>query len=388
MYRHKNFPRRTAMLHRRQALRHLGALSATLAAAPPLVAQEPRGRIVLGQSAALSGPAAQLGLQFQAGARLYFARANARGGINGRTFELKSLDDGYEPDRCANNTRALIDEGVAALFGYIGTPTALAALPLATNARVPFIAPLSGAQALREPFNRFAFHVRASYFDETARVVNQLLGVALRNIGVFYQNDSYGQAGLLGVTRALEAQRSKPVVTATVERNAVDVAQAVKTIVAARPEAVVQISAYKSCAAFVREARKAGYGGQFYNLSFVGTAALAQELGPDARGVVISQVMPYPFTPITPIAGEFLQAAMGTNVDINYSSMEGFVAAKVVAEGLRRSNGAGGEALVTGLEAMREFNLGGFHVDFSPTKHTGSNFVELTILGADGKVRR
>jgi ABC-type branched-subunit amino acid transport system substrate-binding protein len=376
------------MLHRRQALRHLGALSATLAAAPPLVAQEPRGRIVLGQSAALSGPAAQLGLQFQAGARLYFARANARGGINGRTFELKSLDDGYEPDRCANNTRALIDEGVAALFGYIGSPTSLAALPLATNARVPFIAPFSGAQALREPFNRYAFHVRASYFDETARVVNQLLGVALRNIGVFYQNDSYGQAGLLGVTRALEAQRSKPVVTATVERNAVDVAQAVKTIVAARPEAVVQISAYKSCAAFVREARKAGYGGQFYNLSFVGTAALAQELGPDARGVVISQVMPYPFTPITPIAGEFLQAAMGTNVDINYSSMEGFVAAKVVAEGLRRSNGAGGEALVTGLEAMRDFNVGGFHVDFSPTKHTGSNFVELTILGADGKVRR
>ncbi|MBL8343334.1 MAG: ABC transporter substrate-binding protein [Rubrivivax sp.] len=375
------------MFQRRQALGRLGALAASLAA-PPLLAQEPRGRIVLGQSAALTGAAAQLGLQFQAGARLYFARLNARGGVNGRTIELKSLDDGYEPDRCAANTRTLIDEGVAALFGYIGTPTALAALPLATNAKMPFIAPFTGAQALREPFNRYAFHVRASYFDETARIVNHLLSISLKNIAVFHQNDSYGQAGLTGVVRAMEAHKSKPVITATVERNSVDVAQAVKAIVPARPEAVVQISAYKSCAAFVREARKAGFGGQFYNVSFVGTAALAQELGPDARGVVVSQVMPFPFTPITPIAGEFLQAAAGANVDVNYSSMEGFIAAKTIVEGLRRSNGAGGEALVTGLESLRDFNLGGFHIDFSATRHTGSNFVELTILGGDGRVRR
>jgi ABC-type branched-subunit amino acid transport system substrate-binding protein len=362
-------------------------LAAALAA-PSLRAQEPRGRIVLGQSAALSGAAAQLGLQFQAGARLFFARANARGGIGGRAVELRSLDDGYEPDRCANNTRTLIEEGVAALFGYIGTPTSLAALPLASNARVPFFGPFTGAQALREPFNRYAFHVRASYYDETARIVNQLISVSMKNIAVFHQNDSYGQAGLAGVVRALEAHKSRPVVTATVERNSVDVAQAVKTIVPARPEAVVQISAYKSCAAFVREARKAGYSGQFYNVSFVGTAALAAELGADARGVVVSQVMPFPFTPTTPIAGEFLLAATGSNVDINYSSMEGFVAAKAIAEGLRRSNGAGGEALIAGLEGMRDHNLGGFHIDFGPAKHTGSNFVELTILTAEGKVRR
>lgn len=383
------------MATRRQVLKPLGAslgaswggLAASLAA-PALLAQEVRGRIVLGQSAALTGAAAQLGLQFQAGARLYLARLNSRGGINGRAVELRSLDDGYEPDRCTVNTRQLVDEGVAALFGFIGTPTSLAALPIATSNRVPFIAPFTGAQALREPFNRYAFHVRASYFDETARIVNQLTSVSMKNIAVFHQNDSYGQAGLAGVVRALEAQRSRPVVTATVERNSVDVAAAVKTIVAARPEAVVQISAYKSCAAFVREARKAGFGGQFYNVSFVGTAALAQELGPDARGVVISQVMPFPFSPTTPIAGEFLAAAAGSNVDVNYSSMEGFVAAKTVAEALRRNGGAGGEALVNAMEGLRDFNLGGFFVDFSPTKRTGSNFVELTILGADGRVRR
>lgn len=376
------------MSNRRHALRHLGVLAAATLATPALVAQELRGRIVLGQSAALTGAAAQLGLQFQAGARLYFARLNTRGGINGRAVELKSLDDGYEPDRCARNTRQLIEEGAAALFGFIGTPTSLAALPIATAARMPFIAPFTGAQALREPFNRYAFHVRASYFDETARIVNQLTSVGMKNIAVFHQNDSYGQAGLAGVVRALEQQKSKPVVTATVERNSVDVAAAVKTIVAARPEAVVQISAYKSCAAFVREARKAGFGGQFYNVSFVGTAALAQELGAEARGVVISQVMPFPFSGTTPIASEFLAAAAGSNVDINYSSMEGFVAAKTVVEALRRNGGAGGEALVASLEGLRDFNLGGFFVDFSPTKHTGSNFVELTILGADGRVRR
>ncbi len=374
------------MSRRRLALRQLGGLAALLAT-PPLLAQD-RGRILLGQSAALSGPAAQLGLQFQAGARLYFARMNARGGINGRAIELRSLDDGYEPDRCARNTRTLIEDGVAALFGYIGTPTALAALPLATAARMPFIAPFTGAQALRDPFNRYAFHVRASYWDETARIVNQLISVSMKNIAVFHQNDSYGQAGLTGVVRALEARGSRPVVTATVERNSVDVAAAVKTILAARPEAVVQISAYKSCAAFVREARKVGYSGQFYNVSFVGTAALAQELGAEARGVVVSQVMPFPFAAIAPIAGEFLQAAAGSNIDVNYSSMEGFVAAKTLVEGLRRSNGAGGEALIASLEGLRDFNLGGFFVDFSPIKHTGSNFVELTILGADGRVRR
>ncbi|MFO1295270.1 MAG: ABC transporter substrate-binding protein [Rubrivivax sp.] len=344
---------------------------------------------MLGQSAALSGAAAQLGLQFQAGARLYFARLNSRGGVLGRAIELKSLDDGYEPERCAANTRQLIEEGgIAALFGYIGTPTSLAALPLATAARLPFIAPFSGAPALREPFNRYAFHVRASYFDETARIVDQLTSVGMRNIAVFHQNDSYGQAGLAGVVRALAARKSQPVVAATVERNSVDVAAAVKTIVAARPEAVVQVSAYKSCAAFVREARKAGFVGQFYNVSFVGTAALAAELGADARGVVVSQVMPYPFAATTPIAGEFLAAAAGSNVDVNYSSIEGFVAAKTIVEGLRRSGGLGGETLVAALEGLRDFNLGGFFVDFSPTKHTGSNFVELTILGADGRVRR
>ena len=374
------------MMQRRKALKTLGGLSVVIAS--PAILADSRARILLGQSAAMTGPAAQLGIQFHAGAKVLFDRVNAAGGINGKAIELKTLDDGYEPDRCAANTKKLIEEDVFSLFGYIGTPTSVVALPLATNAKIPFIAPFTGAQALREPFNRYAFHVRASYYDETARIVNQLYAVGMKNIAVFYQNDAYGQAGLAGVNRALAAVNSKPVALATVERNSVDVAAAVRTIVAAKPEAVVQISAYKSCAAYIREARKAGSGAQFFNVSFVGTAALANELGPDARGVVVSQVMPFPFAAVTPLSAEFIKAASAGKVDLNYSSMEGYVAAKVFVEALRRAgNNPSREALITGMESLRELNLGGFFVDFSPTKHAGSSYVDLTILTSDGRVR-
>jgi branched-chain amino acid transport system substrate-binding protein len=377
---------------RRRALQHVaGAAAASIAA--PLWAQSAATKpILLGQSAPFSGPAAQLGEQFKRGALLYFDRFNAKGGVNGRMIELKSLDDGYEPDRCKANTDRLIKDGVFALFGYIGTPTSLAALPLATTAQVPFFAPFTGAQALRDPFNRFAFHVRASYFDETAEIVKQVTSIGAKRIAVFHQNDSYGKAGLDGVLRALKPLNLEPAATGTVERNTVDVAAAVKTIVAAKPDAVVQVSAYKSCAAFIREARKAGYVGSFYNVSFVGTKALADELGADARGVVVSQVMPYPYSPVSAISGEYLAAGKaidGDKFEPNYSSMEGFVAAKTFVEAMKRITGtASVETLIASLESLRELNLGGFFVDFGSSKRMGSRFVDLTILTSDGKVRR
>jgi ABC-type branched-subunit amino acid transport system substrate-binding protein len=351
-----------------------------------------RGKIVLGQSAAFSGPASALGEQFKKGAMLYFDQVNGRGGVGGRQIDLQSLDDGYESDRCVANTRQLIEHGVFALFGYIGTPTSVPALPLATAAKIPFIAPFTGAEALRTPLNRYAFHVRASYFDETAEIVKQVTSVGIRRIGVFHQNDSYGKAGLDGVLRALKPLNLEPAGLGTVERNTVDVDAAVKSILAGKPDAIVQISAYKSCAAFIRAARKAGFGGTFYNVSFVGTKALADELAADARGVVVSQVMPFPYTPATPLAGEYLaagRAAAGDAFEPNYSSIEGYVAAKTFAEALRRVGGAPTvDGLIAGVESLRDHNLGGFFVDFGPAKHTGSRFIDLTILTADGKVRR
>lgn len=354
------------------------------------VRAQPEGKIILGQSAAFTGPAAQLGIQFYQGAKVYFDHINAQGGVAKRLIEIRNLDDGYEPDRCAENTRKLIAEDVFALFGYIGTPTSVVALPLATKEKIPFIAPFTGAMALRDPFNKYAFHVRASYNDETALIVKQLTALGLKKIAVFYQNDAYGKAGLDGVVLALAAQGLKPVAQATVERNSVEVALAVKTLTAAAPDAVVQISAYKSCAAFIRTARKSGYGGTFYNVSFVGTQALSDELGKEGAGVVVSQVMPSPYNGAKPIAREFSEAvkAAGKDAQVNFSSMEGYVAAKVLVEGLRRAGAKPTrESLVSGLESLGSQSMGGFSVSFSGTDHVASSFVELSMLMGDGRVR-
>jgi len=362
--------------------------AAALTALPAVRAQG--DRIVLGQSAPFTGPAAQLGIQFHAGARLYFEQVNAQGGIQQRRIELVKMDDGYEPERCADNTRKLLADDPLALFAYVGTPTSLAALPLAISSRTPFIAPYTGAMGLREPFNRYAFHLRASYNDETAVIVKQLANLGLTKIAVFYQNDAYGKSGLDGVQLALASVGTKPVAIATVERNSVDVAAAVKTLTAAAPDAIVQISAYKSCAAFIRQAKAAGYGGTFHNVSFVGTQALADELGKDAAGVVVSQVVPSPYNNARPIAREFNEAVKkaGGEYQANFSSMEGYIAAKVVTEGLRRAGAKPTrESLVTALEGLGSQALGGFNITLAPNDHSASKFVELSMLTGDGRVR-
>jgi branched-chain amino acid transport system substrate-binding protein len=375
------------MLTRRQFTRAAGAAAALLGA-PALRAQGER--FVLAQSAPFTGPAAQLGIQFRLGAKLFLDQVNAQGGVHKRPVELVHLDDGYEPDRCAENTRKLLADDPIALFGYIGTPTSVAALPLATAAKAPFFAPFTGAMALRQPFNRYAFHLRASYNDETGLIVKQLTSLGLKKIAVFHQNDAYGKAGLDGVELALGALSMKPVAKATVERNSVDVAAAVKTLVAAQPDAIVQIGAYKACAAFIRAAKAAGYGGTFYNVSFVGTQALADDLGKEGNGVVVSQVMPSPYNAARPIAREFVEAVRkaGGDYNANFSSMEGYLAAKVIVDGLRRGPAKPTrDGLIAALESTGTQSLGGFTVSFSPTDHVASTFVELSMLTGDGRVR-
>lgn len=363
--------------------------AAMLAGLAPALAKSD-DTIILGQSAAFTGPAAQLGIEFHRGAKMCFDQSNRQGGVAGKTVQIRYLDDGYEPGRCAANTRQLIDENVFALFGYVGTPTSLVAMPLAINAKVPFIAPFTGAMALRVPFNHYVFHLRASYNDETSQIVKQLTSLGLKKIAVFYQDDSYGAAGLNGVKQALSEHRLEPVAVATVERNTVDVAAAVRTILAANPDAVVQIGAYKACAAFVRAARQARFKGQFYNVSFVGTQALAEELGKDGLGVMVSQVVPSPYNPALPLTRDFLAAVKlaGNAILPNYSSMEGYLAARVFLEGLKRgakARRAGREGLITGLEAIDNYLFGDFMVSFSPTKHVGSHFVELSMLTGDAR---
>lgn len=347
--------------------------------------------ILIGQSATFSGPAQELGLEMRQGAKLHFDAVNAQGGIHGRKIELRTLDDGYEPDRAAANTKKLINEDrVFTLFGYVGTPTSQAALPIFTEAKVPFIGAFTGAQLLRDPFNRYIFNIRASYFDETEKIVEQLVSLGSKSISVFYQNDAYGKAGLAGVERALARRNMKIAATATVERNTVDVAAAVKTINATKPDAVVMVSAYKSVAAFVKEMKKAGSTTQFHNVSFVGSRPLAKELGEEGIGVAVSQVVPFPWSGSAPIVKEYqrLMNASGAK-EYSFTSLEGFIAAKILVEGLKRAGkDLTREKLITALETMSNVDVGGFQVGFSPRNHNASTYVDLTMIGKTGQFVR
>ena len=362
-------------------------LAATLSQAENGVTDK---EILIGQFAAMSGPAALLGKRMQIGMQAYFTAVNAQGGVNGRSLKLVTRDDGYEPDKAAAAVKALIREDkVFALAGSVGTPTGIAALPIVSAEQVPLVGMFTGAQALREPFNRQVFHVRASYFDETERIVQHLTTFGVKKIAVFYQNDSYGKAGLDGVLRALTKRQLKPVAIATVERNSVDVSKALETILKSEPEAIVQISAYTSCAAFIKAARAKGYGGQFFNVSFVGSQALADALGELGQGVAISQVVPFPYVPSAAIVREYQQRMTEAgHKDFDFSSMEGFLTARVLVEGLRRAGkNLTRDGLIGGLESMHEVNLGGFTINYSAKDHQGSSFTDLTIIGRNGKFR-
>ena len=340
--------------------------------------------ITIGQSAALSGPAQELGTEMRLGAQAYFNQLNQAGGVFGRQIKLVSLDDGYEPDRAAANTKRLInDDKVFALFGYVGTPTSNAALPIFTDAKVPFFGAFTGAESLRNPHNRYIFNVRASYFDETEKIVEQLTNLGVKNIAVLYQDDAYGKAGLAGMERALTRRSMKISALGTVERNTVKVEAAVAALVPKSPDVIVMISAYKSIAAFVKAAKKAGYVGQFHNVSFVGSRALAEELGAEGYGVAISQVMPFPFTASLGVVREYRQAVQASGGSPpSYTSLEGYLAAKVFVEGLKRAGkDLTREKFITALETLNYFDVGGFNVNFTPRSHNGSSFVELTMIG-------
>jgi branched-chain amino acid transport system substrate-binding protein len=344
--------------------------------------------IVIGQSAPFSGPSAQLGTDFNLGARTYFQMVNDAGGVYGRKIELHAKDDAYDANLTVQNTHELLDKDhVLALFGYVGTTTSMAALPIATDAQVPFFAPVSGAEALRHPFNRNVFNIRAGYREEAEYIIDQLSITGIKNIAVFYQNDAYGKSGLEAMVKANEKRGQKVSATATVERHSTEVGAAANTLLAAKPAAVVLISSYGSSAALVKEMKKNGYSGQFVSVSFVGGKALADELGSAGAGVMVSEVVPFPWGEATPIQREYAAAMRKAGVPrYSFGSMEGFVAAKTLVEGLRR---AGRDVtrgkLVAALETMNNWDAGGFRVSFTPSNHNGSHSVEMTMIGTGGR---
>jgi len=368
------------------------AFAAAAALSPGLVAAQgvTADRIVLGQAAVFSGPAAQLGIQMRNGIKAYFDVVNEKGGVHGRKLELVTEDDQYESKVAPVASKKLIEEHkVFALLGYVGTPTGVAHLPVVTQAKVPLVGMFTGAEVLRVPMNRYVFHVRASYYDETEKIVEQVVSLGGKRIAVFHQADAYGEAGRMGTELALKRRNLQIHSIGTVERNTIKVEDAVKTISASQPDAIVMVSAYTSCAEFIRQMKKAGSGATFYNVSFVGSKALADALGKEGPGVAISQVVPFPWGTAIPVVREYQQVAKKASfTDYNFSALEGFLVAKVMVEGLRRTGkDLNREKFVDTMEKM-DVDFGGFHVAYSPKNHTGSKFVDLTIIARDGKFLR
>jgi branched-chain amino acid transport system substrate-binding protein len=349
-------------------------------------------RIVFGQSAAFAGPAAALGLGMREGILAAFDEANAAGGVNGRKLELVSYDDGYEPDRAIANTEHLIDnDGVFALVGEVGTPTSNAAQPIATQAGVPFIGPLTGAAFLRTPALGNVINIRGSYDQETETWIEHLtIDLGISRIAILYQDDSFGRAGLSGVTKAMEKRGMKPVAEATYERNTTAVKMALLTIRQADPQAVVMIGAYKPCAEFIKLAHLLKLNPVFVNISFVDANALAKELGKDGKGVVVTQVVPFPSDTSLPLVARYQKSLKASNTDakIGFVSLEGYIVGRLVVEALGKVKGpVTRAALLSTIKEAGTFDLGGLTLSYGPNDNQGMHQVFLTVIQADGSIK-
>lgn len=342
--------------------------------------------IVLGQSCALSGPAENLGLEMRAGLLAAFSKINDEGGVNGRDILLISRDDGYEPDRAIRNTLNLIqDEKVFMLIGEVGTPTSEAVVPLAEEWKIPFFAPFTGAEFLRVPFRKYVINVRASYFQEMERLASYLINKKkIKRIACFYQNDSYGFAGLKGIEIALKKRGMKLVSKGSYERNTVAVMGGLRDINRADPEAIVLVGAYSACAEFIKLSKSKINKKQIYcNISFVGTESLQRALGGYGRDVIVSQVVPYPKDAEIPLVSEFVEAMRKYQHDypISFISLEGYIAGKLFYQIARAVPGElTQENFITTMENTGTFDLGGLDLQFGPYDHQGLETIYLTEI--------
>jgi ABC-type branched-subunit amino acid transport system substrate-binding protein len=344
--------------------------------------------ILFGQVAALNGPAQALGQGMREGILAAFEEANRAGGINGRKLELKSIDDGYEPEKTIEATnKAINDDKVFALVGAVGTPTSKAGQPIATAAKVPFIGPFTGAEFLRNPFNRYVVNIRASYFQETEAWVEHLTNdLGVTRIAILYQDDAFGLAGLAGVKKAMEKRNLSLVAEGTFKRNTTAIKSALLEIMKGQPQAVVTVGPYKPIAAFIKLARQLKVDATFVAISFVGSDSLAQELGSEGAGVVVSQVVPFPGDKSLPVVVSYQSALAAVNEKSKpgFVSLEGYLAGRLVVEAIKRIPGEPTrEAFLDAIE-REPFDLGGMKFTFSATQNQGSTRVYFTVLQSNG----
>jgi branched-chain amino acid transport system substrate-binding protein len=347
-------------------------------------------QILVGSSLALGGHAGYLGTQTLHGATAYLNHVNDNGGIHGRKIKVIAYDDGYDPPRCVANTQKLIvQDKVFCLFGYVGTPTTVKIVPLVEDARIPIVGMFTGANALREPLKRYLINVRASYYQETGAAVKHLVEkIKLSKIAVFYQYDAYGFDGLRGTEIALKPYGLVPVATGSYIRGTLDVEEGLEKIMAKGAQAVVMIGTYEPCAKFIRLARSKGFDSVFYNVSFVGADELARILGHTDEQIVVTQVVP------PPEVFETDKALWGTKEYIellkkyypkdrpNFVSLEGYINAKVLVEGLKRAGrDLDRETFIDAIETIRQLDLGIANpLSFNSQDHQGLERVYFTYL--------
>ena len=365
------------------------SLSAAAALSPPALAAE----LVVGQVAPLTGVLASTGAQMALGPKIWFDEVNARGGVHGAKIRHVVLDDGYKVPDTVQRTRELVQRpDLLALIGFAGTANIAELLNqnVLQQAGVALIAPYTGGEPLRQPFNPWIFHIRASYADETEHMVEHLLTLGMDRIGVVYQNDGFGESGLAGVKAALAKRKLSLVASASYERNTDQVDQAVRTMRSTDVRAIIMVAVNKPAASFAKGYRAAGGGAQLFNISVVNPAELVQLAGQQAvHGLGISQVVPYPYSQQLPVVREYqaLLRKHSPGAEINYTSFEEFLGAKVLVEALQRAGPAPTRAkVIQALESLQNLDLGGVTFSYSPTQRVGSRLVEVTVLSRDGKL--
>ena len=377
----------------------VAGLSASAIAFSPLVrAQASKAgskldKLVLGQSVPLSGAADQIGLAYFNGAKLYFDAINSKNGVGGYKIEVKTLDDGYIAAKAGANAKQLIDEGVDALFGFAGTASADAAFAVANASNTLFFAPFAASDALYAPSLTNVFHVRPALADEAYKIARHSATLNQDRIAVFAEDDAMGRGGIAAVNQALLDLKRPPIVASALSPvNSNKVEAAVATLLKAQPQTIIQVSLFNSSAAFIRKMRQAGYGGQFMNFSVVGIDPLFTALGKEIGGIVISQVVPSPRSLGIPLIKEYLDTLNQTEQNPSYESVEGYIAARAFAEGVRRSSAGGGKPDRAGLqkafESMTDYNMNGFRVNLRPKKYESVRAVDLVTITPDGKVVR
>lgn len=369
----------------------LFALVSGPGAAPVAAQQAAGGDLAFAQVAPLAGPAAALGTGMNLGIRAAFAEANRAGGVLGRKLRLDAFDDGYEPETSAERTRAVIAGNAhLALIGAVGTPTSQATQPLAEAAGLPFIGPFTGAAFLRDPKLRNVFNLRPSYGAEAEAWVQHLVETrSKRRIGILYQDDSFGRAALAALEAALAKRGLQLTARGAYVRNTLAVKTALLGLRRAEVDAVVLVGAYKPVAEFVRVAYRIGYRPEMVNISFVGTDALLAELGAEGAGVVISQVVPYPFDTDLPVVARYQAAlkALDPAAVPGFVSFEGYLTGRLALAALAAAGPDPTRAsYLAALQDLRALDLDGLRLQFGPGDNQGLDQVFLTVISPEGTI--